>query len=253
MATSSDKDPLGGSKFKVDPEYEALVPRPSREAYLALRESIRKDGQLVPIIVNENFVVLDGHQRLRACNELGITPAYDMATFPSRLEEKAFVIKTNLVRRQMKPIERIELVCKLEAIEKEKAKARQLAPLLRGRKPPLAQNCADGEKERGKVSAILAKAAGVSQTTLEEGKYVLKHGTPAQISRIRYSGATIHGTYKLLRTAAKLPFTGKVVQVSEAVQLIHGDYRTVTDRDLAQTQIKLIIGAADPFAGELKR
>ena len=42
----------------------------------ALAKSMKKSGQLMPIIVNENLEVLDGQHRLEACELLGLPVAY---------------------------------------------------------------------------------------------------------------------------------------------------------------------------------
>jgi hypothetical protein len=42
----------------------------------ALAKSMKKSGQLMPIIVNENLEVLDGQHRLKACELLGLPVAY---------------------------------------------------------------------------------------------------------------------------------------------------------------------------------
>ena len=42
----------------------------------ALMASMKKHGQLMPIIVNENLEVIEGQHRLKACTELDIPVAY---------------------------------------------------------------------------------------------------------------------------------------------------------------------------------
>jgi|TARA_Y100000296_G_C5109336_1_gene224288 hypothetical protein len=46
----------------------------------ALMASIRKFGQLMPIVVNEKMEVIEGQHRLRACSELNIAVAYIVST-----------------------------------------------------------------------------------------------------------------------------------------------------------------------------
>ncbi len=41
--------------------------------YDALKASIRRWGVIVPVVEDENGNIIDGHQRVRACKELGIT------------------------------------------------------------------------------------------------------------------------------------------------------------------------------------
>ena len=40
--------------------------------FVKIKKSIQMDGQKTPIIVSKDLVVVDGHDRLRACKELGI-------------------------------------------------------------------------------------------------------------------------------------------------------------------------------------
>ena len=50
-----------------------LMPDLPEEAYQSLKASIAERGVLVPIELDETGAVLDGHQRLRACEELGLS------------------------------------------------------------------------------------------------------------------------------------------------------------------------------------
>ncbi len=46
-------------------------------------ESIRTSGVIEPIVVTRDFTIVSGHQRVRACNELGITE------IPARVKDYA--------------------------------------------------------------------------------------------------------------------------------------------------------------------
>jgi ParB-like chromosome segregation protein Spo0J len=50
----------------------SLLPSLSDEEYAALKADVKKNGVVVPISIDEDYVVIDGHHRLRACNELGL-------------------------------------------------------------------------------------------------------------------------------------------------------------------------------------
>jgi hypothetical protein len=108
--------------LKINQEYEALVPTMSRESYETLVGSIRANGQYEPITVNENGIILDGHQRFRACNKLKIKPTFEIKQFDDLLAEKLFVIDSNLVRRQLTQAQRIQLSLCKKSILQEQAK-----------------------------------------------------------------------------------------------------------------------------------
>jgi len=104
--------------IRINPEYEAILPKLSSEEYEALKESIRKEGMHYPIIVNREGIILDGHHRFRICQELGLEPKVEVKDFGNSLSEKVFVIKSNLLRRHLKDFQRAELTIKLVEINK---------------------------------------------------------------------------------------------------------------------------------------
>ncbi len=88
MTSLSSSDP----QVKINPEYASLVSELSPQEYESLKQSIMKDGLYVPIIVNQNGIILDGHHRYKACKELGIEPKTLVKVFEDKLEEQLFVI-----------------------------------------------------------------------------------------------------------------------------------------------------------------
>ena len=108
--------------IKISEEYYRLVPPLPTEEYNQLKSSIRTNGLYLPIIINENGIILDGHHRFKVCNELKIQPKYKIKKFENKTDEIIFVGECNLQRRQLTPLQRIALVSKLEPFYKEKAK-----------------------------------------------------------------------------------------------------------------------------------
>ena len=111
-------------ELTVDEEYSCLIPALSNSDTEVLRLSIKENRQYVPIDVNQDGVILDGHHRYRACQELGIKPAIMVRVFENRILEKKFIIEVNSNRRHLTAFQRIEMQCKLESIESELARDR---------------------------------------------------------------------------------------------------------------------------------
>jgi ParB-like chromosome segregation protein Spo0J len=61
---------------------------------------------LVPVVLNHNNVVLDGHHRVRACVELGLTASYRMKAFTGRPLDEMHVVNVNLQRRNLNEFQR---------------------------------------------------------------------------------------------------------------------------------------------------
>ena len=97
-------------------EAPVLPPLPAQE-YARLRDSIRERGVLQPLLITSDHVLIDGHERWKAIQELGLTK------YPIRIignlgepERKELAIRLNVERRHLSRAERARL---LEMILKE--------------------------------------------------------------------------------------------------------------------------------------
>lgn len=105
-------------------EYPSIMPPLSDLEYGCLKSSIQEHGLHFPIVINQDGDILDGHHRNKACRELSVKPTIIVKQFENRLQEKKFIIESNLNRRHLNDFQRIELQIKLESIESELAKER---------------------------------------------------------------------------------------------------------------------------------
>jgi ParB-like chromosome segregation protein Spo0J len=152
--------------IRISPEYASLVSELSPEEFESLKQSIKEaNGLYVPIIVNQDGIILDGHHRYKACQELGIEPKTIVKEFSDKLEEQLFVIDCNLTRRQLNNFQRTVLALKLkpilEAIVKRNESLggkgdRNLTPL-------------------GRVDDRIGKRAGVSRDTVIKVEKILEN------------------------------------------------------------------------------
>ena len=68
------------------------------------------------------YVVLDGHHRVRICQELNIEPWTEIKKFESDLHERLFVVDSNLTRRHLNDYQRAKLALWAKPILQEIAK-----------------------------------------------------------------------------------------------------------------------------------
>lgn len=118
------------SKTQLEPRMNAayydFIPRPNAEDRRKLKESIKKEGVQIPLIINSEGFILDGHTRYEICLELGITDIpYEIKTFPNEELERKFVVMTNIARRHLNKFQKVELSWPLFEIEKQRAKQRE--------------------------------------------------------------------------------------------------------------------------------
>ena len=76
------------SSIKIIDEYRTLVPAQSDQEYQSLKQSIKENGfwGSNPIVINSEGIILDGHHRYRACQELGIEIRITIAKFENELQ-----------------------------------------------------------------------------------------------------------------------------------------------------------------------
>jgi len=105
-----------------------FLPNLSDEEYGALKSDIAKRGVQVPIEFDEQGNVLDGHHRLKACQELGIKDYPSIIRIGMSEEEKfEHVLALNLDRRHLTREQRDELILTLR---KRGYSTRQIAEML---------------------------------------------------------------------------------------------------------------------------
>lgn len=95
-------------ELKIHPVAE-MMPSMQDSEFQALVDSIRRDGQLIPIVTMDNQII-DGRHRYWACTELGITPItteWAGTRDPAKLAEA--MITANLQRRDVSPAQRAAL------------------------------------------------------------------------------------------------------------------------------------------------
>ena len=85
---SSERTPI------VLPEMEQLLPPLSAEQFSALESDILENGCYAPIIVSEDMVVIDGHNRLRICEKHDLPFKMLVFSFADLLEAKQGALNT---------------------------------------------------------------------------------------------------------------------------------------------------------------
>ena len=91
-----------------------LLPALTEDEYEGLKADIAERGVQVPVILDEHGAVIDGHHRIRACQELGITDyPREVRAGLSDDEKAALALALNVHRRQLSREQRRELVGEL--------------------------------------------------------------------------------------------------------------------------------------------
>ncbi len=93
-------------KFRIDPEFESYLPRPSKERYNRLAVKIELEGclpgALVVANINGDRILVDGHTALSICKEKKLPiPDPVIHNFPNRESALEWMIEHQSARRNM--------------------------------------------------------------------------------------------------------------------------------------------------------
>ena len=212
--------------LKINPEYESLVPPLDNQTYDSLVESIRINGQRDDIAINGKGEVLDGHHRFRACREIRIEPKYYIKNFDDILQEKLYVIDTNLQRRQLTVAQRVQLVLRKKPILQELAR-KHMSEAGKG-----IQICTP----LGRVNNSLAKEASTSASNFYKIETILEKAPEDVKSRVLLGKTRVDKAYRKmqLEEARQEAFAEAALleanlamskDKNKPYQLIEGDFR----------------------------
>ena len=105
--TSAERTPT------ILPELAELLPPLSGEQLAALEKDILQNGCYAPIIVNEDLVVVDGHNRQQICTRHDLPYKMAVFAFDDLLEAKQWALDTQKGRRNLDKWELGKIALKL--------------------------------------------------------------------------------------------------------------------------------------------
>ena len=130
-----------------------------QESFSRLKESIAEIGMLTPIRVSKNYTIISGHQRYRACKELGVE--FVGVIVDAELEDESEMlmqlIVSNFGRAKNDPIKQGKMIEEYE----------QLCGIAHG---GARRGVSTGNNSRLKTQEELAKEFGCDVTTLRNLK-----------------------------------------------------------------------------------
>jgi DNA methylase/ParB-like nuclease domain len=239
---------ISNLELKINPEYAKLVPPLTDQEYSSLKEDIKKNGQLVPITINQDGFILDGHHRFRVCQELGIEPQTEIID-TRETEEDEIVIKTNLLRRQLNDFQKAELGFKLEQIYSEPARQRQLSVLKQDdRVPALSFDNIGG---KGRTGDLISLKIGMKPASYNRAKKIILEGCESRKERLRSGKSSIFKEYKRIQIEQKkkqLTQEKPIINIPDGCQLYPGDFMEV-GKQIPDNSIDLIL-TDPPYAQE---
>ena len=179
---------------RIDPEFQSLIPPLTPEEKAGLEASIIRHGCRDPLSVwMGEGILLDGHHRFEICSRLSVPYKITPIQVDTRADALAWAIRNQFGRRNLSPLQKIELAMKLEEALRPAAEARMLA----GRADPTQTF------GQGTVTEQIAAVAGVSDETIRKARYLMERARPAVLESLRTGETTISAEYTRMKTPGR--------------------------------------------------
>ena len=209
------------SDYKIHPFADHL-PLLSDQEMSDLAADIKANGQRLPII-RCNGVIIDGRNRLKACEIAGVEPNIrdreDVLKTDSDVAK--FIVSINLARRHVLPAERasiaVELLDEMKKDE-ERVAAEKAARTKEPKKGDKKDEPAAPPKTRAEQVAEAAKLTGSSKSAIYEAEKIKKED-PKKFEEVKKGEKTLNQAKKELGTnkPAKSPDPAKNRKKAEGI------------------------------------
>lgn len=247
-------------EYTIDPELQRIMPELSEEEYRELEDSLLTDGYKgAPIIVwKQKGIIVDGHNRYSICQKHGIPYDVKELEFENQDAVVMWMLRAQLGRRNLSPLQRVHIVEKYRPLYKKKAKENQINAggdkKSESYKKSVTANLPQAVEEKKRnptVDKQLSEIAGVSERTYRMGKQLLDSGNEKLIEEVNSKKKSISGAYKELKevqkslnetVTANLPqaienqtkeFDGYNALELSQIQKRYSDYLSVFENDIS--------------------
>ena len=203
----------------VLPEMAELLPPLTGEQLAALEADILKNGCYSPVIVNEDMVVIDGHNRQRLCERHGLPYQMAVFSFESMLEAKQWALDTQKGRRNLDKWELGKIALRLKPDIEARAKANQSAA--GGDKSEQGALFVNSQKALPAVNTTqeLADAVGIGHQTMSRVMQIDEHAPTAVKEALDSGDLSINQGYNITQQVRELPEEQRDEAAALAVEL----------------------------------
>ena len=235
----------------VRPDFAELLPPLSDEQLSILEADILKNGCYAPVIVNEDMVIVDGHNRASICEKHGVPYRMAVFSFEDDLEAKQWALHTQKSRRNLSINELCKIALKLrpevEARAKEKmakvmAENRQLNP--NNANEQISTPVSKSVPETLDTRKELAKTVGVGEVTMGRAMKIEDEAPQPVKDAVDSGKLTIAQGYTLTKELQELdlPDEEKEQAAMEAVE------RDIDHKELTDPFVQLMLERFNSYA-----
>ena len=205
----------------VLPEMAELLPPLTGEQLAALETDILKNGCYSPVIVNEDMVVIDGHNRQRLCEQHGLPYQMAVFSFEDMLEAKQWALDTQKGRRNLDKWELGKIALRLKPDIEARARENMSAGGGDQKSEGAKSGCANSQNPISPVNTTkeLADAVGIGHQTMSRVMQIDEHAPTAVKEALDSGDLSINQGYNITRQVRELPEEQRDEAAALAVEL----------------------------------
>ena len=212
---SADRAPV------VLPEMAQLLPPLTGEQLSALEADILANGCYAPIIVNEDMVIIDGHNRQSLCEKHGIPYKMAVFSFEDLLEAKRWAVENQKGRRNLDKWELGKIALKLKPDIEAKAKANMSAG---GQAFRPSETSEEGSATLPNLPSVdtrkeLAESVGIGERTMGKVMQIDEHAPSAVKEALDKGELSVNQGYNITKQVQSLPEDQREEAAAQAVEL----------------------------------
>ena len=190
--TSEEKTP------SILTEMEQLLPPLTEEQRETLQADILSNGCYAPIIVNDDLVIIDGHNRYSICKEHDLPFGMVVFSFVDMLEAKQWALDTQKGRRNMEKWELGKIARKLKPDVEARARENM------GTRTDLLTTLSKGS-EAINTRKEIANAVGIGEVTMGKVMQLDENAPDAIKEALDHNELSIHQGYEMTKQLQELP------------------------------------------------
>ncbi len=203
----------------VLPELAELLPPLTAEQLATLEAELLQNGCYAPIIVNEEMVVVDGHNRLRLCEKYGIPYKLAVFAFDDLLEAKRWAVENQKGRRNLDKWELGKIALKLRPEIESKAKEK-MAQGGQAYRPSIVKE--EGLTTLSNLPPVstrkeLADTVGIGEVTMGKIMQIDEHAPPTLKDALDSHELSVNQGYNLTKQLQDLPPEQRDAAVAQAI------------------------------------
>lgn len=222
--------------YRIDQELNSILPELSMEDYRELEQSLLIDGYKGAPIMIWGDIIVDGHNRYEICKRNNIPYEVKTVEFESKDDAIQWMVRQQLGRRNLSPLQRIKLVETYRPIYEKRARENQLSGLKQN-KNTVSKNSAERNEPKMKIDvrAQCAKDAGISTDTYSKGVKILNSGNSELIKSVENGEKSINKGCNELKAHCEQT---KSISDESTKNELHGDTLEFKDKEKTLLQIQ---------------